>query len=307
MIYEILINAQPHGAVIEVDGVSVITEVKLMVNIQKGITGVSETSFTQFIKDINRFYADNNINGKFVIGKIRWVSESEFSYDFDGNDLIMWVGPNKGGYRGPPYFIVGVNTNPPFGFSSTGVKCEAQELAHYLGFQDLYWLSTVNPVAPKIIEIESDIMYDSYNPNAVFERNSRYVLNYNLQRIKVSGHQSILYPASRVAKGLIINTKIPNQICEIYTRERDYTLFKSKINSTPSLTKTTDSIGRFTMDIIGGDAVDNNFDVYVLKCNGKTFWLSSLAIEDCFIEQGPDSDCNIDCFESDSWCKYIKG
>ena len=107
-----------------------------------------------------------------------------------------------------------------------------------------------------------------------------------------------------MANNLNISIGIPNQNCDIHTRERDYNFFNSKINGAPSMTKTADDAGNFKMDIIAGDPADNNFDIYYITCGLNKFWINSLATEDCFKVQGANSTCNIKCLNSGSWCQF---
>jgi hypothetical protein len=278
-----------------------------MAYIQTGVSGVDETSYRDFIENINKLYFNNDLNIKFNIGGIIWYNRDQScGTNFYNNDVIMCVGPDKGGYLGPPYYVVGANTNNPFGFSPTGVRAVSHELAHYLGFQDLYWLRSQEPLkTPSSSEIENDLMTDPYNAANVFGEHAKYVLNYNFERLRVGGSNSILYPRSRIASKLRINTGIPNQTCQIYTRERDYVQFNSKINTTPGLTKITDSFGNFQMNIVAGDPADNNFDIYYLDCNGNNFWINSLMTEDCFRQQGTGGGiCNIRCLSPGNYCQF---
>lgn len=278
--------------------------VNIMAYIQTGVAGVNETSYRNFIENINQLYSNNGINVDFNVGEIEWYDQSQScGTNLYSNNVIMCVGQGKGGFLGVPYFTVGANTDSPFGFSSTGVMAEAHELAHFLGFQDLYWLRSQESLrAPTIFEVENDIMTSPYTLSNVFGEHAKYVLNLNLGRLK-SG-QSLIYPKSRMASGLKVDTGLPNQNCQIYTRQRDYSQFNSKVNNTPSLTKTTNGSGIFEMDIIGGDPADNNFDIYYIVCGLNKFWINSLATEDCFKAQGAISTCNIKCLNSGSWCQF---
>ncbi len=283
-------------------GTTSIPEVRISAYIKSGISGIDEASYRAFIENINQLYSNNGIKVKFKPERIEWYSGESCGSDFYGNDVIMCVGPDKGGYIGPPYYVVGANTNSPFGFSSTGIRAEAHELAHFLGFQDLYWLKTQSPlIAPSIAS--NDLMMDPYTETNVFGELVKSVIKMNLKLLDIDGKESIKYPKDRVASKLSITIDgLPNRECKIYTRERDYTQFNSKIKVTESLVKTTDSSANFEMDVIGGDSVDNNFDLYYISCGSNNFWLSSLETEKCFQNNGPNHICNIRCSNTNGWC-----
>jgi hypothetical protein len=273
-----------------------------MAYIQSGVSGVTEATYRSFVDDINKLYSKNGIDAGFAIGNIKWYEKgSNCGSSFEGNDVIMCVGPGKGGYMGAPYYTVGVNTDSPYGFGDVGVMAEVHELAHYLGFQDLYWLKTTPTSSPLPTSIEKDIMTSPYDMSNTFGVNAKYILQMNVSKVKTGGKESIVYPKSRTPSNFSINIGIPNQMCSIYARERDYSLFKSRILSNP-VSKTANASGVFEMGIVAGDPSDNNFDIYQIICGNNTYWISSLLQEDCYRQKGANQVCNVKCQGNNGWC-----
>lgn len=286
--------------------------VKITAYIQRGVDGVDEASFREFISKINDYYRDNDIAVSFTPERIEWYDESEScGSDVYGNDVILCVGPGKkaGGYRGPPYFVVGANTDPPYHFTDIGVRSAVHELAHFLGFQDLYWLRSLPPsVAPAM---ENNLMIYHYDPPFVFESRARKVLNMNARLLAEGGRDAILYPKKRVPFRLKLEIEgAANQGCDVYTRDRDPLESKSKLRAAPSLRATTDAGGAFLMEVIGGDSEDKNFDLYRVACGSKEYWANSLAVEDCYQAFGGNvaaAVCPIRCSTPGEWCAFSPG
>ena len=238
------------------------------------------SAFTYFLSNINQLFNNNGVNGEFVAKYLITYSGTDCPTDIKGCDLLLCTGPGKGGFVGPPYTpTVGFNTNPPYGFTQIGVQAGCHELAHFLGFQDLYWLNGAG--IPPIHEITNDIMRDPYTNNPVLSEIPAKILNLNLTRL--NNGFGILYPKYRVATSLNIKTDYPDTYYELFTRTRDYNTFQSIINSLPIKTGYTDSSGIFTTPIYSGDDVDNNFDVYKIIISGLNIWISCLVTEACYL------------------------
>ncbi|HAF95980.1 MAG: hypothetical protein A2X34_02305 [Elusimicrobia bacterium GWC2_51_8] len=274
--------------------------VKIMAYLQED---VDEAGYRKLLKNINKYYADNGIDVNFSPEQInRYPVGGSCGSRAYGNDVIMCVGPGKGSFIGWPRFILGANTDPPYGFTATGIRAEAHELAHFLGFQDLYWLKTLPPlIAPPIAT--KDIMTDVYTDGVMFGPNAKYIIKMNISRLNKGGRLSILYPSSRKAKKLRVQIRDgQDKTCKIYTRKRNYEKFQSQINATPSLTVHTNSSGVFEMRPI--NILEEDFDLYHIACDSQKFWLSSLETENCYATNGAHSVCDIVCLNSGEWCIF---
>ncbi len=271
--------------------------------------GIDELSYHSFLNNISKLYQDNGISISFNANKIIWYQPTETcSKERYGNHLSMCVGPNKGGYLGPPWFQVGANTNSPFGFTPTGVRAEAHELAHFLGVRDLYWLTTSSESdlkAPVINGIGKDIMFSPYPyDNTTFNEWEKNIIKYNIERLKEG--KEIIYPANRTP--LKLNIKFPtflaNRLCNIYISKRDYNLFKSKLITAegPSLSITINNEGNFQIEP-SSDEVDLSY-IYCPK--DYRYWLNFISTENCFIKNGLNAECNISCSVNNGWCAFTK-
>lgn len=250
----------------------------------------STSAFTEFLSRINQFFYNNDVNGEFVAKYLNIYSGNNCPDDVKGCDLLLCVGPDKGGFIGPPYTpTVGFNTNLPYGFTQIGVQAGCHELCHYLGFQDLYWLN--GDGIPLIPETANDIMHDPYTSSPTISEIPVGVLNLNLARRNVG--LSILYPKYRVAASLKIKTDYPNTYYALFTRTRDYQKFQSVMRTSPIKTGYTDSFGVFFTPIYSGDDVDNNFDVYKIAIGGVDVWISCLVTEAGFLFKGYIAECYI--------------
>ncbi|MCK5583588.1 MAG: DUF4179 domain-containing protein [Elusimicrobiales bacterium] len=286
-------------------------KVKIMAYLQSDI---DEDEYRKFIKDINQYYADNGISVNFTVERIkRFPPGGGCGYNAYDNDVVMHVGSGKGHYRGPPYFIAGANTDSPFAFTKLGIRAEAHELAHFLGFQDLYWFRSQSVFFSPPID-EKSLMVDVYGDDVKFCSNAKYVLKMNIARLNSGGRNSILYPAARVPKKLRVQIKgVKDKECKVYSFKRNYKKFQSLPNETPILTVNTDSSGIFEMDTFDSITDDDNevFDLFFIECKPKRFWqksgkfwINSLATETCYAENGAVSVCDIACVNSGEWCVF---
>lgn len=260
----------------------------------------SVSAFTEFLSKINKFFIDNNVNGEFVAKYLITYSGADCPTDIKGCDLLLCVGPDKGGFIGPPFTpTVGFNTNPPYGFTQIGVQAGSHELCHFLGFQDLYWLN--GDEIPSLPEIQNDIMRDPYTNSPLLSEVPVGILNLNLARR--NSRLSILYPKYRVATSLKIKTDYPNTYYQLFARTRDYNIFQSVMRSSPIKTGYTDGSGIFTTVIYSGDDVDNNFDVYKVIIGSTDIWISCLVTEACYLYYGYSTEC---CVQGRPvWCKNL--
>lgn len=261
----------------------------------------SINAFTEFLSRINIFCVNNNLNVVFIAEYLVQYSGTLCSNDIKGCDVLVCIGPDKGGFMGSPIPIVGFNTNPPYGFTDIGVSCAVHELMHYLGMQDLYWLKG-NGI-PIIPEITNDIMYNPYTTNPILTSISIKTINFNGSRL--GSGSNILYPKQRSVTSISIKTMFPNAYYKLYTRTRDWTTFSSVISSVPAVTGYTDSLGSFITNVIAGDSVDNNFDVYKITINGINIWFSSLIAYALFLFRPGMTKCYIIAEESVNWCKPL--
>jgi hypothetical protein len=301
--------AKKAGIEIQYNG-SCAVEIDIMAYVQRGVDGVTEKTFLSFIDDITEFYQDNDLNVVFKVKNLEWYDSGEdCGRDLKGNDVIMCVGPDKGGYLGSPYFISGANTNAPFGFTEIGIMAESHELAHFLGFQDLYWFDCQGILnEPGNSLFEKDIMYYPYTSGNGFLTNSRYILAMNAENIKREGNSGIISPVERTPSSFSIYTGLPNTSCRVYQNTRDYSTFKSTINSAFTVKGVTDDSGVLTIDnnnmsVLGYGS--NEIDILYIECGMNVFWLNSLVWEDCYIENGANSICSVKCTDS-NWCEYEK-
>ncbi len=276
-----------------------LTQVKMCVYLHDSQT---TEAFIDFLSKVNQFFLDNNVNGVFIAEYLIKYTGINCPTDIKGCDLLVCVGPGKGGFVGPPYTPTsGLNTDLPFGFTQIGVQAACHEFSHFLGFQDLFWLKGAGiPLLPALL---NDIMYNLYTNYPMLSKIPVGILNLNLDRL--GNKTGILYPKYRMATSLRVITDYPNTSYQLFTRTRSYSIFESVLSSTPYRSGYTDSSGVFLTDIVAGDTVDNNFDVYRIAVAGVDIFIGCLVTEASFLFNKYATDCYVQ--GKPIWCNNLFG
>lgn len=272
---------------------------------------VDENEYRNFIDNISAYYQGQGVDVQFFVNElVQLESGEECGWSRGANDVINCVGPDMGGYYGPPWYRIGLNTNYPYGFDTNwGLHSAAHEFGHFLTIQDLYWLQTTptSAVQAPSIPWPNEIMVDPYLNSPSFSAESKRIIAENIERIDTGGVDNMLFVAGRMVSAVRVFTPLADEECTVYGRERDFGYFRSKIDETPTFTKTTDLQQSFTITTTDESNPDNNFDLFYLNCVSGEYWLHSRLVEDFYFDNVATSEEPIPstiCRINEDWCTY---
>jgi hypothetical protein len=272
---------------------------------------IDESEYISFIDNISAYYQGQGLEMQFFVNELIQLNPGEeCGWSRGVNDMINCVGPDMGGYYGPPWYRIGLNTDDPYGFDTNwGLHAAAHEFGHFLTIQDFYWLQTAptSPVQAPNIPWPNEIMVDPYLPNPSFSVESKRIIEENIERIGTGGVDNMLFVADRMVPSVKVFTPQANETCTVYARERDFVYFRSKIDDTPAFTKTTDPQQSFTFTTTDGSNPDNNFDLFYLNCVSGEYWIHSRLVEDFYFDVASNMEDpipDIICQNNREWCVY---
>lgn len=273
-------------------------------------SSVNEQEYRQFISDVGSFLSSRGVD---VILKVegieRYSNDCTNSAGSSGADVAMCVGPGKGGYWGPPYYVLGANTDQGFGFTSNGIGAEAHEIMHFLGVVDTCYYPEA---MPKPDWLYNDLMTYPYGPNATLSPTEAGIANFNARQISASGREGIYYPFReavhpsyvkiRLQQGSVIEIQAPctEKYCTAYEISNFAPSESQKMVLIKSLFAQS---GKFSLQ---ASYLDSYFGIK-LSCSGREYWIPSKLFDDCFILNSfmPLSGCRISCQTPGEWCQSV--
>ncbi|MFH0876297.1 MAG: hypothetical protein V1859_10250 [archaeon] len=260
--------------------------------------------------------------------------------------LTLCFAPDKNnkGFMGPPLYLIGIDTTPKatekrdsekidYNWNSPiyAVQTTAHEIAHFLGARDLYWYDLENNQeynAPKIDNSDDDLFYQKNYVNSLYIIHGFEIIKYNLLMTssnrpdaqKTLFPKKIFYPKSRAPVAFEVFLPKVFTECDILSSIRNYNTFNSKISlkkvpyeklDMPSQKPSLKNDGlRLVIDYenLKVNVVDNDFDLLLIQCSNKKYWINSLLIDECYlaIPQAVNRLCYLKCTVPDNWCNFEK-
>lgn len=271
---------------------------------------VNAEEYNQFITGIENFLSSRGVDVILkVAGTETYYGDCTNAASSSGADVAMCVGPGKGGYWGPPYYVLGANTDQGLGFTSAGIGAEAHEIMHFLGVTDTCYYPEA---MPKPGWLYNDIMTYPYDANTTISPTEANIANFNARQLSASGREGIFYPfrepvhpsyvKTRISDATVIEIQAPSteKYCTSYGI---YNFAPSESNKLVLIKSLFAQSGKFS---IQASYLDSYFGIK-LSCSGREYWVPSKLFDDCFILNGYNSlsGCRVSCQTPGEWCQSV--